>query len=195
MEKEELIEYLKHEGFPGKILYAIEKVPREDFVPDYLQEMAYEDVALPLEAGSTISQPYTICFMLNILEPEEGQKILEIGSGSGYVLALISEITNGPTFGIEIIKSLADRSQKTLSKYKNIKVLNRDGSKGLQEEAPFDKILISAETKKMPEHLYNQLKDGGTMVVPIKNSIYKITKKENEINIKEFPGFIFVPLR
>jgi protein-L-isoaspartate(D-aspartate) O-methyltransferase len=195
MDKDELIAYLKQEGFPGKIIYALEKVRREDFVPDYIQELAYEDAALPLEAGATISQPYTICFMLNLLELEEGQIVLEIGSGSGYVLAVISELTNGPTYGVEIIKSLSDKSIKTLSNYKKIQVFNKDGSLGLQEKAPFDRIIISAEARKIPEHLYNQLNDNGIIVVPVKNSIFKITKRNNEINIKEYPGFIFVPLR
>lgn len=195
MDKQCLIESLKREGFSEEILEAFRKVRREDFVPANLEDVAYEDEALPLEAGATISQPYTIAFMLRLLELEKGQKILEIGSGCGYVLALLSEITQGEIFGIEIINSLAKKSKEHLKNYENIKVISGDGSKGLTEEVPFDRILISAAASEVPENLYSQLKDGGILVAPVRDSILQIKKKGRELVMRKFPGFVFVPLK
>lgn len=198
MDKQQLLESLRAHGFSDKIAEAFEKVNREDFVFQEYKDFAYEDIALPLEEGATISQPYTIAFMLNLLELSENknQKILEIGSGSGYVLALVSKIIKkGKIYGIEIIKSLAEKSKELLKKDKNIIIINKDGSNGLPEKAPFDRILISAAADKIPEHLYSQLKNNGVLVTPVRDSIYQIKKHNNEISIKEFPGFVFVPLR
>lgn len=195
MDKPQLLASLKAHGFSQQILNAFKKVPREDFIPANLQQYAYEDNALLLEKGATISQPYTIAFMLNLLELKPKQKILEIGSGCGYVLALLSEITDGKTYGIEIISSLVEKSKNYLSKYKNIQVFAKDGSQGLKEKAPFDRILISAAAAKIPEHLYPQLKDNGILVTPVLNSIVQIKKEKGKIKIKEFSGFVFVPLQ
>lgn len=195
MNKKELLDNLKAQGFSKIILDAFVKVKREDFVSQNHRNLAYEDIALPLEEGATISQPYTIAFMLELLELKEGQKILEIGSGSGYVLALISYIIKkGKIYGIEIKKSLAEKSKQLLKKDKKIKIFNRDGSTGLAEKAPFDRILISAAASKTPNNLLKQLKDDGILVSPVNNSIFQIKKNKDKIEIKEFPGFIFVPL-
>ena len=197
MDKQQLLESLKSEGFPNEIVTAFAKVKREDFIPEQYQYLAYEDMALPLENGATISQPYTIAFMLNLLElqPNKNQKILEIGSGSGYVLALISAIIKkGKIYGIEIIPSLANKSKKLLKKDKKIKILNKDGSNGLPDKAPFDRILISASANEIPTNLYPQLKNNGILVAPVRDSIFQIRKKNKKIEIKEFPGLVFVPL-
>lgn len=194
MNKLELIQSLKSQNFSEEIIKAFVRVPREKFIPENLKPLAYEDVALPLENGATISQPYTIAFMLDLLELKPKQKILEIGSGCGYVLALISEITNGKNFGVEILKSLAEKSRSYLKNYKNIKIYNKNGFNGLKEKAPFDRILLSAASDKLPEHLYQQLKNNGIIVVPVKNSIFQIKKLNGEFKAKEFPGFIFVQL-
>ena len=179
-----------------KILSAFSKVPRENFIPENSRKFAYYDDALPLEKGATISQPYTIAFMLSLLDLEQDQKILEIGSGSGYVLALISEIIKkGKIYGIEIISNLAKKSQQILKYDKKIKIFNQDGSDGLQKYSPFDRILVSAAAKKIPENLYLQLKNNGILVVPVKNSIFQIKKEKGKIKIKKFSGFIFVPLK
>ena len=205
--KKKLLEILKENNFSQKIISAFSEVKRENFIPEYLKSYAYEDIALPLEKGATISQPYTIAFMLSLLELKNNQKILEIGSGSGYVLSLISKISkqsdtsrffsrhrNPDIYGIEIIKSLAESSKIILKKYKNISIINKDGSKGLLEHAPFDRILISASAEEIPKNLYSQLKDSGIMVCPVKNSIFQIKKQNSKIKLKEFPGFVFVPL-
>lgn len=197
MEKSELIENLRKQYFSEKILKAFEKVPREKFVQEQLKQFSYEDIALPLEEDATISQPYTIAFMLNLMELKKGQKILEIGSGSGYVLALLSEITNGEIYGVEIIKSLTEKSKQILNEsgYKKIKIYNKNGYEGLKEKSPFDRILISATSDKIPEHLISQLKNNGIIVAPVGNSILQIKKENEKIKIKKFEGFIFVPLK
>lgn len=197
MNKSQLIASLKIENFSKIIIKAFEKVRREDFIPKNLKSFAYDDTALPLEKGATISQPYTIAFMLSLLDLSENknQKILEIGSGSGYVLALISEITKGAEiYGIEIISSLAKKSKRNLKNYKNIKIINLNGFQGLPQKALFDRILVSASSSQIPNKLVSQLKDNGILVIPIRNSIFQIKKQKSKIIKKEFPGFVFVPL-
>ena len=200
MGKIQLIESLKHHGFPKKIIDAFEKIPRENFISSNLKNLAYEDIALPIgSSGSqtTISQPYTIAEMLTLLELKTGNKVLEIGSGSGYVLALINEITKSKTYGIEIVKELAEKSRKTLKDYKDIEIYNKNGAEGLEEKSPFDRILISAAIDEIPFQLKSQLKENGILVAPIRN-IYSQTltkfRKENSILVikDELPGFVFV---
>ncbi|MEM4325682.1 MAG: protein-L-isoaspartate O-methyltransferase [Candidatus Pacearchaeota archaeon] len=201
MDKTELLEYLKRAGFSKKIVDAFSSVNREDFVPPELEEQAYENTALPIGEGQTISQPYTIAIMLSELKLRAGQKVLEVGSGSGYVLALISKIIGkrGRVYGIEIIKKIADKSKKALVDFKNVRVYNRNGYKGLPEETPFDRILISAACREIPQPLLNQLKDGGLLVAPqgsrFEQDIVVMQRKGNEFLLKtRIPGFIFVPL-
>ena len=224
MIKEDLILEFKKQGFSEKIVEAFEKIERKDFIPKKYKNFSYEDIALPIGKKQTISQPFTIAFMLDLLELKNNQKILEIGSGSGYVLALINEISkNSELFGIERIPELEERSKRILKNFKNIHIFCRDGSKGFPEEAEkklFDRILISATSEKIPQKLVKQLKTGGILVAPVKNSIIKInSQKENFSNlsfdgnkskeylakrkiktfandnqIEEYPGFMFVPL-
>lgn len=196
MNKLQLLKSLRREGFSKEILNAFSKVKRENFVPERIKHNAYEDIALPIGNGQTISQPYTIAMMFSLLELKTGQKVLEIGSGCGYVLALISEIVGdkGKVFGIEIIKELAEKSKKNLKGYKNIKVYHGSGAKGLKDEnvtlirgikkshpsvfrgesaretggsLAFDRILISAACKEIPKPLLSQLKDNGIIVAPV----------------------------
>ena len=195
MKKEELIHQLKKEGFGGRILRAFEEVDRSKFVFKEHERFAYEDEPLPIGFGQTISQPYTIAFMLNLLDLKDKQKILEVGSGSGDVLELIAHISkNSQIFGIERIKELAESSSERLKTHKNIKVVRGDGSKGLKSEKPFDRILISASADEIPDKLINQLKFGGILVAPVKNSIMVVEKYSGQNKIKEYPGFSFVPL-
>lgn len=197
MHKEDLIRNLRRQKFPEKIVKAFEKVNRKDFVPKEQQISAYEDKPLPIGEGQTISQPYTIAFMLMLLEldSDKKQKILEVGSGSGYVLALINEISkNSELYGVEVIKELSEKSKQALKDKKNIQIFHKSGKEGLPEKAPFDKILVSAAAKQIPQKLTQQLKLGGILVVPVRNSIMCIKKFANENQITEFPGFAFVPL-
>lgn len=202
-QKQILIESLKEKGFSKEILMAFSKVKRENFVPQPLKERAYDDNALPIGEGQTISQPYTIALMLEMLniKPRKDMKVLEIGSGCGYVLALISELLGkkGKVFGVEIIPKLAEKSRINLKNYRNVKVYNRNGNLGLEKEKPFSRILISARTEKIPNHLISQLKERGIIVAPIGSpQIQTLTafKKDNGKlkAIKEIPGFVFVPL-
>ena len=201
MNKQQLIERLRTMGFSEKILEAFSAVKREDFIPEELQRDTYEDTALPIGHGQTISQPYTIALMLSELDLNEGQKVLEVGSGSGYVLALISRIVGkkGKVFGLEVIKKLAKKSKETLENYRNIKVYNKNGSGGLPEEAPFDRILVSAAVREIPEKLLSQLKEKGILVAPkgpvFEQNIVVIQRQGDKFITKtEIPGFVFVPV-
>ena len=200
MNKQELLKRLEAFGFSRQILGAFSRVRREDFIPKELKKEAYEDTALPIGHGQTISQPYTIAVMLSEIELKKGQNVLEVGSGSGYVLALISEIVGkkGKVSGIEIISGLVAKSKEVLEDYKNVKVYNRNGSGGLPEKAPFDRILISAACREIPEKLLNQLKDEGILLTPrgprFEQTLIVIKRQGNKFEVKrEIPGFIFVP--
>jgi len=190
-----LLESLTKKGIKKEIVDAFTEVKREDFVQVEEAGYAYEDIPLPIGYDQTISQPSTIAFMLNLLELKEGQKIMEIGSGSGYVIALISNIIkNGKVYGVEMIKELAIRSKNLLESSKIVEIINRDGKQGLPEFAPFDRILVSASASDVPRHLYAQLNNGGIMVTAVRQSIFVIKKENVQISEKEFPGFAFVPL-
>jgi protein-L-isoaspartate(D-aspartate) O-methyltransferase len=190
---------MKLHKFSKQILEAFEKVPRENFVLEQIKHLAYEDRALPIGKGQTISQPYTIAKMLELLELKKEQRVLEIGSGCGYVLALLSEIVgkNGEVFGVEIIKELVENSRKNLQNYENIKIYNKNGADGLNEKFPYTRILISAGCEKIPGKILQQLKEDGILVVPIgpryEQTLTKIQRKKNKFIIKKkIPGFIFV---
>ncbi len=195
MGKLELIEYLKKQGFAKQIVQAFQKVDREDFVKPELKDLSYQNRPLPIGPGATISQPYTIAFMLNLLELKDQEKILEIGSGSGYVLALINQIVKkAEIYGIEVLEDLVIKSQQVLKEYSNIQIICANGRQGLKEQAPYDRILMSAAAQQLPKHLYSQLKEGGILVCPVQNSIWQIKKTKKGIKEKEFYGFAFVPL-
>lgn len=187
------------------IINAFKKTDRADFVLSDFKKEAYRDYPLPIGYNVTISQPTTVAFMLELLEPKKGDKILDIGSGSGWTTELLSQIVGkkGKVFGVEIIPELVEFGRKNLSKYnkknvfyKNAEIiLAKKDILGFSEKAPFDKILVSAMAKKLPKELVNQLSISGILVIPIKNSIWRIDKiSENEIKEKEFYGFNFVPL-
>ncbi len=195
MNKNQLILHLKNQNFSGSIVNAFKKVKREDFISKEHIANAYEDAALPIGYGATISQPSTIAFMLSILELNKKlKKILEIGSGSGYVLALLSEITGAEIYGVEIIPELAESSRRILKDCKNIIIIDKSGKSGLPEHYPYDRILISASCSEIPSNLLSQLKDNGIIVASVKNSILKIKKTNGKVKIDEYPGFVFVPL-
>lgn len=221
-----LIEDLIKEGWlkTPAIIEAFKKIKRVDFlsvVPvdrEEKESIINYDEALPIGYGQTISQPRTVAFMIELLQPEEGQKILDIGSGSGWTTALLTEIAshngrnkNGKVIGIEKIPELVEFGKKNVHKYDFIsrgftEIFLGDGSKGYINEAPYDKILCSAALQhKVPDEWFSQLKIGGDMVYPKGESIFKITKLGDECCLaqaepgrdflrEEYPGFIFVPL-
>ncbi len=195
MEKTELIASLKAKGFSQKVINAFQKVERADFIPKEYQPYAYVDGPLPIGRGATISQPLTIAYMLEWLELDDEQKILEIGSGSGYVLALIDQIvSDGQIFGVEINAELVTKSQKLLAQ-DNIAIVCKNGFDGLSEKGPYDRILVSAAFAQKPEHLLAQLKEDGILVTPVGSAIYKFVKKGPKIEEQVFPGFAFVSMQ
>lgn len=185
-----------------EIIEAFRKIDRADFVPERLREDAYIDAPLPIGYGQTISQPSTVAFMLELLQPKAGDKILDIGSGSGWVTAIFSHIVGkeGKVFAVERIPELAEFGEKNVSKYNFIKkriaeFIRADGCLGLSSEAPFNKIIAAAAGEEIPEAWKKQLKIGGRLVTPRKSSVWLIVKKRNDkFEEKEYPGFAFVPL-
>ncbi|PIZ57245.1 protein-L-isoaspartate O-methyltransferase [bacterium (Candidatus Torokbacteria) CG_4_10_14_0_2_um_filter_35_8] len=198
-----LIKNLVREGYlkSTEVIEAFKKIDRAHFLPDKYKDRAGEDYPLPIGFGQTNSQPRTVAFMLELLDAKKGYKVLDIGSGSGWTSALLSYIVGdrGQVFGIEIIPELKEFGEKNIEKLgiKNVLILQKDGSKGL-EKAPFDRILVSAAARKAPKNLKKQLKIGGILVIPVgdfSQSIVKFKKiSEDEFKEEVFPGFAFVPL-
>ncbi|MBI2577331.1 MAG: protein-L-isoaspartate O-methyltransferase [Candidatus Wildermuthbacteria bacterium] len=204
---DELVNELKEQGFLASPLLAkaFLAIDRQDFVPEESKPFAYVNEAIPTLAGQTISQPAVVAFMLEKLDPQPGDKILDIGAGSGWTTALLSYIAgkNGKVIGIELIPEVAEFGKKNIAKYNFIKkgiakYLCQDGSKGCLKEAPFNKILISASlpAKNIPPALKDQLAANGCIVTPIRKSVWKLTKIDDDgFEAKEYPGFLFVPFK
>lgn len=204
--RKRLVEHLKESGAikSPTVEQAFLSIPRERFFVED-PALSYVDAAFRIGYGQTISQPTTIAIMLELLDVRTGQKVLEVGSGSGYVLALLSKLVgkNGKVFGIELIVELAERSRKTLADLNitNVKIFCRDGKEGLPEHAPFDRILISAGTREVPDALTKQLATNGKLVAPVGGGFYKnivLLEKDSSgsVNQKHSLGyFSFVPLK
>jgi len=181
------------------VLDAMRRVPRHEFVPESFQQDAYEDHPLPIGEGQTISQPYIVAAMLEYLAPQTAERVLEVGTGSGYVTALLS-LLSGEVYTVEPHALLAVSAESRLHRlgYRNIKIKVGDGSQGWAEYAPFDAILVSAATSEMPPALFAQLRDGGRMVVPIgpasSQELQLIRKVGGEPEVKVLEGCRFVPL-
>jgi protein-L-isoaspartate(D-aspartate) O-methyltransferase len=184
-----------------KVLDAMREVPREAFVPKDLAEFAYEDSPLPIEAGQTISQPYIVAFMTEGLALEGGEKVLEIGTGSGYAAAVLAEIAS-EVYSVERDEELATSAAAELGKlgYDNVRVLHGDGTLGWPEYAPFDGIVVAAGGPEVPETLKKQLKIGGRMVIPVGEyqdiqELVRITRlTETEFQTEDLADVRFVPL-
>lgn len=181
------------------VLNAMKKVPRHQFVPAYLKSAAYLDRPLPIGKNQTISQPYIVAFMTEQLGLKGGEKILEIGTGSGYQAAILSEIVK-EVFTIEIIATLGLQAKEKFESmgYKNIHVKIGDGYQGLPDEAPFDGIIVTAAPGHIPQPLIDQLKIGGKMIIPVGinyQELILITKdKNNKIKKKPVLPVRFVPM-
>ena len=155
------------------VLKAVSSVKRELFVPEKYRDLAYSDRPLPIGHNQTISQPYIVAYMTEQLQVQKSQKILEIGTGSGYQAAILAELANH-VFTIEIIPELAEGAEKVLheNKYSNITVRTGDGYKGWPEEAPFDRIMVTAAPEEIPEALVEQLAQGGRMIIPVGANLF-----------------------
>jgi len=154
----------------ARVLAAMSRVPRHKFVPKDLVSSAYEDRPLPISLGQTISQPYIVGYMTQKLELRGGERVLEIGTGSGYQAAILAELV-AEVYTIEILPELAAQAQSTLDalKYKNIHIRCGDGYTGWPEAAPFDRIIVTAAPDHVPQPLVDQLKSGGKMIIPVGN--------------------------
>jgi len=186
-----------------KIIKAFEKVNRKDFVRSEYVGRAYDDIPLPIGYNQTISQPTTVAFMLELLELKEGLKVLDVGSGSGWTTALLANIVGkkGEVVGVELIPELVNFGRENIGKYcngSNVNIFPAEGTIGYPLKSPYDRILVSASADEIPLELIKQLKVSGVLVIPVKNSIYKLIRKSNDISDvskEEYPGFVFVPLR
>lgn len=199
-----LIENLIRQGYLKTPLTveAFKNINRADFLPAELKNESGVNAPLPIGFGQTNSQPLTVAFMLELLAPRPGEKILDIGAGSGWTSALLAWCVGerGKVFAIERISELCEFGKNNVAKYNFIEkgiveFICADGTKGWSKKAPFDKIIAAASAQEIPSAWKEQLKIGGKMVLSIKNSIWLITKKSaDKFSQEEFPGFVFVPL-
>ena len=203
-EKERLLFLLKKQGmnFSKKVIKAFKAIPREKFVMENYKERAYEDSPLPILLGQTISQPSTVLKFLDALDVKLGNKVLEIGSGSGYNTALLSKLvgTKGFIYSTEIAEPLAEFARNNIKKIKikNVEILRIDGSQGLMEKEPFDRIILTAACSKIPDVLIDQLKTGGILVAPIgpvyAQNLVRLKKTAKRISEKILGQYQFVPM-
>jgi protein-L-isoaspartate(D-aspartate) O-methyltransferase len=182
------------------VVRALEEVDRADFLPEDLRYAAYEDTALPIGGGQTISQPYTVVFMLEQLHVRPGDVILDVGFGSGWQTALLAHLAgpSGKVYAFELVPSLCEQGRGNLDKYPNlaqrVQLLCMSAQSGYGEVAPFDRIVAAAEVKRVPAAWREQLLPGGRMVYPKDNAlVLEVKKSGGSFDMKKFPGFVFVP--
>lgn len=195
-----LVETIKKKGISDKnVLKAIGNIPRHWFLDSSFEDHAYQDKAFPIAAGQTISQPFTVAFQTELLQLKKGEKVLEIGTGSGYQTAVLCEL-EAKVYGVERQNLLFKRTKRFLEKigYNPKYLTYGDGYKGLPKYAPFDKIIVTAGAPTIPVALLNQLKIGGRMVIPVGEDPQIMTllirKSTKEIEKEEFGEFRFVPM-
>ena len=198
-------EYTRHfigkDAFSAHVMEAMQQVPRHEFVPAELRPEAYDNGPLPIGLGQTISQPYIVALMTDLLEPQPEHIVLEVGTGSGYQAAVLSRLVR-QVYSIEIIEVLATQARERLSRlgYRNVEVLAADGYLGWIDHAPFDSIIVTAAAAEVPEPLIEQLKPGGRMVIPIghpyQHQELMLLEKamDNSVTTRDILGVAFVPL-
>lgn len=201
--RQSLVKNLERKGYleSKEVKNAFLQVPRELFIPENLQNQAYVDTPLQIGNGQTISAPHMIAIMCEALNLNEGQKVLEIGTGSGYHAAIVSKIIgkDGQVYSIERFSSLADNAKKNLkqAEIKNVTVQVGDGSKGLSKFEPYDRIYVTCAAPSVPSSLTDQLKDPGILLIPVGKTfcdLEKLEKKDGRIITKNLGGCAFVPL-
>jgi len=202
-ERARLVKKLKNEGYIKTPLVekAFLEVPRENFVPYHLKKSAYLDIPLEIGFGQTISAPHMVAIMCEALVLKKGQKVLEIGSGSGYHAAVVSEIIGerGRVYSVERIKELADMARENIRKtgIKNVEVFVGDGSLGFKRFAPYDRIYVTCAAPDVPKPLIDQLKDPGLLLIPVGRyycDLMLLRKENGKISTKNLGGCAFVPL-
>ena len=181
-----------------KVLEALRKVPRHKFVPESQLKYAYSDAPLPIGNNQTISQPYIVALMTELLNVDETSKVLEIGTGSGYQTAILAEMSER-VYSIEFVKELAEVADRLLEElgYQNVVVKHGNGYQGLPEQAPFDGIICTAAPKRIPQNLIDQLGIDGRLVVPVGDfyqELVLVTKTEEGIDTRDITGVRFVPM-
>jgi protein-L-isoaspartate(D-aspartate) O-methyltransferase len=199
--RKQLVDSIRSRGISDPaVLAALEKVPRHFFFDSSFLKFAYDDKPFPIGAGQTISQPYTVAYQTELLKIKKGDRVLEVGTGSGYQACILAEL-GARVFTIERQKALFDKTLKFLPKlgYHSIKIFFGDGYKGLPAFAPFDKIIVTAGAPYIPEPLLLQLKNGGTLVIPlgagdVQIMTTMIRKGDKEFEKTEHGTFRFVPL-
>lgn len=199
---DELIAFLVELGYlrSDAIVSAFKKVDRVNFVPESYKNQAYANIPLPIGAGQTISQPLTVAFLLELLNAGQGDKVLDIGAGSGWVSALLGEIVgaNGHVYAYEIVEAVGKFGKQNIERFgsKNVSYRIEDVFDSFEENAPYDRIVAGAGFDAIPEELKQVLKSGGILVAPTaKGDIRKVVRKADESFVEEvFPGFVFVPV-
>lgn len=200
IKRKNLIEEVRAYGIDDEaVLMALERVPRHEFVPPELINLAYVNNALPIGYGQTISQPFIVAFMTQSINPKPGQRVLEIGTGSGYQAAVLAEL-GMEVYTIEIIPELAEQASERLTRlgYTDIQTLNADGYFGWEEYAPFDAVVVTAAPDHLPQPLANQLVEGGRLVIPIGpigfvQTLWLFEKIDGELLATNLGGVTFVP--
>jgi protein-L-isoaspartate(D-aspartate) O-methyltransferase len=182
------------------VLRAMDEVPREMFMPESLRDQAYQDHALPIECGQTISQPYVVAYMTELLELQPQHRVLEIGTGSGYQAAVISRIAS-QVVSIERYRTLAQGARKALDRvgYTNVEVITGDGFEGARHRAPFDRIIVTAAAEEVPQALVDQLAEDGILVLPLgphsgAQHLVRLRKSGEGVTREELIAVRFVPL-
>ena len=182
-----------------RVLQAMGEVPRHEFVPSEARTYAYDDRPLPIGFDQTISQPYIVAFMTEELQPQSRDRVLEVGTGSGYQAAILAELV-AEVYTIEIIEPLAKKAEATLQRlgYKNVHVKTGDGYKGWPERAPFDSIIVTCAPERVPQPLLDQLKEGGRMIIPVgakfAQELYLFEKKNGRLQQSAVLPVRFVPM-
>lgn len=181
------------------VIESVRTTPRHEFVPSNQRDLAYYDMALPIGDGQTISPPFVVAYMTEQLKPERTDKVLEIGTGSGYQAAILSPLVK-EVYSIEIVKPLGERAARTLKRlgYKNVFTKVGDGYQGWAEHAPFDKIIVTCSPEKVPPKLVEQLREGGRMIVPVgeryRQTLYLFTKQDGKLSSAALLPTLFVPM-
>jgi protein-L-isoaspartate(D-aspartate) O-methyltransferase len=194
----ELVDHLVQRGAleSDRIRDAFRTVSRDAFVPDEHHDAAYSDTPLPIGADQTISAPHMVAHMTELLTPQPDDRVLEIGAGSGYQAAILAELAD-TVITIEIVEELAVQARKRLEDYRNVTVVNGDGSTGYEPEAPYDRILYTAAAPAIPDQVFDQLAEGGTLVAPVggtHQNLHVYTRDGNDISQETYYGVRFVPL-